>query len=112
MALPSTADASTPGVRDRNTGGVRRVIAGGSALAMLNYIAREGAQNARVHAQPREIEVLRHSDTGLTSGEIVAVLHLSTSTVDTYRERIKAKLDLASAAELTHYATRWVLRQD
>ena len=60
----------------------------------------------------REIEVLRHLGTGLTSGEIASALHLSTSTVDTYRERIKAKLDLAGAAELTHYATRWVLGQD
>ena len=57
-------------------------------------------------------EVLRHLDTGLTSGEIASALHLSTSTVDTYRERIKAKFDLASAAELTHHATRWVLGQD
>ncbi|MGH8597756.1 MAG: response regulator transcription factor, partial [Gammaproteobacteria bacterium] len=60
----------------------------------------------------REIEVLRHLGTGLTSAEIATGLRLSTSTVDTYRERIKAKLNLASAAELTHYATRWLLGQD
>jgi DNA-binding CsgD family transcriptional regulator len=46
---------------------------------------------------------------GLTTQQIGAELQLSPKTVQTYRERIKRKLSLDSAAELSREATRWVL---
>ena len=48
---------------------------------------------------------------GLATGEIAAQLHLSVKTVETHREKIKAKLALKSAAELHQHAVRWVLEQ-
>ncbi|MBC8873604.1 MAG: response regulator transcription factor [Planctomycetes bacterium] len=57
----------------------------------------------------RELEVFRFIGEGLATGEIAKELHLSSSTVDTYRERLKTKLDLKSGTELIHEATQWVL---
>jgi DNA-binding NarL/FixJ family response regulator len=57
----------------------------------------------------RELEVFRLIGEGRSTSEIAEKLHLSTSTVDTYRERLKIKLNVKSAAELTHRATEWVL---
>ena len=57
----------------------------------------------------RELEVFRRIGQGLTSKEIAQALHLSVSTVDTYRERLKVKLGAHHSAELAYQATRWVL---
>jgi len=57
----------------------------------------------------RELEVFEAIGRGRTTGEIAAHLHLSVKTVETHREKIKAKLGLKSAAELYQYAVRWVL---
>jgi DNA-binding NarL/FixJ family response regulator len=57
----------------------------------------------------RELEVFSFIGEGLTTREIAGKMRLSSSTVDTYRERLKTKLKLKTAAELTHLATCWVL---
>lgn len=57
----------------------------------------------------RELEVFRLVGEGVKTSTIAERLHLSVHTVETYRERIKQKLDLNSGAELVHFATRWVL---
>lgn len=57
----------------------------------------------------RELEVFRRIGQGSTSKEIARALHLSVSTVDTYRERLKVKLGVNRSAELAYRATRWVL---
>jgi DNA-binding NarL/FixJ family response regulator len=36
-------------------------------------------------------------------------LHLSVKTVETYRDRIRQKLDLDDGTKLVHYATQWAL---
>ncbi|MBI5016881.1 MAG: response regulator transcription factor [Deltaproteobacteria bacterium] len=54
----------------------------------------------------RELEVFRMIGQGLTTGEIAARLHLSAKTIGTYRERIKEKLNLKTAGELTVQALR------
>lgn len=59
----------------------------------------------------REIEVLVRIGNGLTTQQIGAEMHLSPKTVQTYRERIKRKLALGSAAALSREATRWVLEE-
>jgi DNA-binding NarL/FixJ family response regulator len=58
----------------------------------------------------REIDVLTRIGNGLTTQEIAVALKLSPKTVQTYRERIKHKLALDSAAALSSEATRWVMR--
>lgn len=57
----------------------------------------------------RELEAFGHLGKGLTTREIAETMRLSVSTIDTYRSRIKDKLGVVSAAELTRVATQWVL---
>ncbi|MEW6486538.1 MAG: response regulator transcription factor [Thermodesulfobacteriota bacterium] len=54
----------------------------------------------------RELEVFRLIGKGCTTGDIAERLHLSAKTIGTYRERIKEKLRLKNAAELTLHAIR------
>ena len=57
----------------------------------------------------RELEVFRLIGSGLTTGAIAERLHLSTHTIDSHREKIKIKLNLQNAAELSQRAVHWVL---
>ncbi len=56
----------------------------------------------------RELEVFQLIGRGLTTREIGAQLGLGITTVDTYRTRIKEKLNLENAARLRSEASRWV----
>jgi DNA-binding NarL/FixJ family response regulator len=55
----------------------------------------------------REFEVFRRIGQGYKSSRIAKCMNLSVKTVETYRARIKEKLDIASAAELLQYAIKW-----
>jgi len=57
----------------------------------------------------RELEVFRLIGEGVPTGDLAKRLHLSRHTIDTHRQRIKEKLNLANATELVQAATRWVL---
>jgi len=57
----------------------------------------------------RELEVFRLIGQGVKTAEIAERLHLSVKTVETYRDRIRQKLDLSDGTELAHFATQWVL---
>ncbi len=59
----------------------------------------------------RELEVFLGIGNALTTGQIAEQLHISPKTVQTYRQRIKTKLGLSTAAELTTQASRWVVEQ-
>ena len=56
----------------------------------------------------RELEVFEMIGRGRSTREISDCLHLGISTVDTYRARIKAKLNLENSSQLHHEAIRWV----
>jgi DNA-binding NarL/FixJ family response regulator len=56
----------------------------------------------------RELEVFQLIGRGQTTREIGERLHLGASTVETYRARIKTKLNLENATQLSHEAVRWV----
>ncbi len=56
----------------------------------------------------RELEVFQLLGRGKSTKEIADNLHLGESTVETYRARIKDKLNLRSAAELYLRAGEWV----
>jgi len=60
----------------------------------------------------RELEVFRLIGEGVKTADIAERLHLSVKTVETYRERIRQKLDLADGTELARYATQWLLEND
>jgi len=56
----------------------------------------------------RELEIFRLIGQGYKPSKIAKSMHLSVKTVETYRARIKEKLNLADADELLRYAIRWV----
>jgi DNA-binding NarL/FixJ family response regulator len=58
----------------------------------------------------RELEVFTLIGQGRTTHEIAAELSLAVSTIETYRERLKSKLKLASGSELTKHAILWVMQ--
>jgi DNA-binding NarL/FixJ family response regulator len=60
----------------------------------------------------RELEVFDLIGRGLTTREIAAQLGLGITTVDTYRTRIREKLNLDNAARLRFEASRWVQRRE
>lgn len=59
----------------------------------------------------RELEVLELIGQGYPSRRIANELFLSIKTIETYRDRIKQKLDLQNASELVHHAIVWSQRR-
>jgi len=60
----------------------------------------------------RELQVLDLIGRGRTSKEIAEVLKLGLTTVDTYRARIKQKMNFRNAMELQLFAIRWLSERE
>ncbi|XHR28303.1 MAG: response regulator [Chthoniobacteraceae bacterium] len=99
---------------------IHRVLSGNVYLSrdftekIVNQMAGAGlpAEYSPLHLlADRELEVFRMIGLGKTTREIATALGLGLKTVDTYRERIKQKLNLKNAAELYRKATCWVQEQ-
>ncbi|WP_138429866.1 response regulator [Fodinibius saliphilus] len=56
----------------------------------------------------RELEVFEMTGKGNKTRKIAEKLHLSVKTVESYRARIKTKLNLKNATELMMHAVKWV----
>ncbi|ARA92273.1 MAG: DNA-binding response regulator [Bacteroidetes bacterium] len=96
---------------------VRRVLNGGiyvseeinERLLMGMVTGRKTlAQSPLEVLSDRELEVFELTGRGLSTREIAEQLHLSVKTVESYRARIKTKLNLNTAAELMQHAVQWV----
>ncbi len=89
---------------------IRKVLAGGFyvSAALAEHLAAGLNDDAGVPIHEmlsgREFEVLRMIAAGKTVTQIGEELHLSVTTVSTYRGRILEKLNLSTSAELMHYA--------
>ena len=59
----------------------------------------------------REFEVFQLIGNGFSTKEIAEKLNVSANTVESHRNRIKAKLNLESSAELSRHAIQWVISQ-
>ncbi len=59
----------------------------------------------------RELAVFELIGRGMRPSQIAAQIHLSVKTVETHREKIKKKLNLPTAGDLTRSAMQWVERQ-
>jgi DNA-binding NarL/FixJ family response regulator len=104
---------------DRIVEAIRRVLEGKVYLseAMTERMLQRavGGTREEVKRSPldvladRELEVFRLIGEGVKTAEIAERLHLSVKTVETYRDRIRQKLDLSDGTKLAHYATQWVL---
>ena len=60
----------------------------------------------------RELEVFRLIGQGFKASEIGKQLFLSVKTIETYRARIKEKLDLPNASALLQHAIKWAKMED
>lgn len=99
------------------TDAIRQVLAGKIYLGekmttmMLEKITNPKAVGAGSRMDllaDRELEVFQLIGRGYNGREIAQQLHLGETTIDTYRARIKEKLQLRNAAELYSRAAQWV----
>jgi DNA-binding NarL/FixJ family response regulator len=74
----------------------------GEKLALTVKSGRDKIPHERL--SDREYQVLCLIASGKTVGEIAEALHLSVTTVSTYRSRILEKMCMKNNAELTRYA--------
>ena len=96
---------------------VRQVLGGDVYLSrqMANYVARRIGRSQTLEQDPverlsnRELEVFQMIGQGVTTRQIARRLGLSPKTIEAHRERIKAKLGLKNAAELSCRAVQWLL---
>ena len=94
---------------------IRRVLSGGIYLnerTASSVLARLAAKQAVTDSitdllADREMQVFELTGRGLSTREIGGQLHIDVKTVDTYRARIKEKLNLKSSSELLQLAIRW-----
>jgi DNA-binding NarL/FixJ family response regulator len=96
---------------------IRHVLGGGVYLSermrnhlLLHVVGRLSAAGASDldRLSDRELEVFQLIGEGRTTAQIGASLHLSVSTVETYRAHIKEKLRLRNATELVQHAVDWI----
>jgi DNA-binding NarL/FixJ family response regulator len=95
---------------------VRKILAGDfyisdhMASKLFAYMGRiADPSNIVANLSDRELEVLEAIGNGLSTAEIAKALSLSISTIDTYKQRLKNKLNLRNASELATYASTWSL---
>lgn len=68
---------------------------------------REEDNNPVAILTDRELEIFRLIGKGQDRRQIASHLGIGTSTIGTYRDRIKAKLGIQNSGELTRYAIKW-----
>ena len=98
---------------------IRTVLAGEIYLTreMTNHLLKKSIasrlprSNDVERLTDRELHVLQLLGTGLSTRKTAEQMKLSVKTIETYREHLKYKLDLDSAAALVQYATQWVEKQ-
>ena len=80
---------------------------------VLNQVAtKDGIDKTPIETlSDRELEVFELLGSGLSSRDIAERLELSVKTVETYREKIKAKLSLKNGTELTRHAIHFVIEK-
>ncbi len=60
----------------------------------------------------RELDVFRMIGQGITTREIARRMHISSKTVDTYKARIREKLNITNSSELLQQAVQWVKEKE
>lgn len=95
---------------------IRTVLSGlffVSPAVKTRLLSKKAGIRTRVEADilhclsDRELQVFELIGKGLKTGQIAESLNLSTKTVETYREHIKAKLKLKDGIDLLQHATLW-----
>jgi DNA-binding NarL/FixJ family response regulator len=97
---------------------IRRVLAG--EIVVSKRVSSQIIQRSVGHPEPvathfveclsdRELEVFTLLGSGVGTRKIAERLGLSVHTIQTYREKIKQKLDCKTGIELTRLALTWVM---
>ncbi|HLW64665.1 MAG TPA: response regulator transcription factor [Gemmataceae bacterium] len=101
---------------DKIVEAIRRVLSGKLYLSdsMSERILQRtiGGQPTRSPLEAladRELEVFRLIGQGVKTADIAERLHLSVKTIETYRDRIRHKLDLRDGAALAQAAAQWTM---
>jgi DNA-binding NarL/FixJ family response regulator len=96
--------------------GIRQVLKGKiylskilSEMLLKRFVdVLSGVENAGAgRLSDRELLILRLIGKGLTTRQIAEKLCVSIKTVETYRARVKKKLNLNNHIDLLHYAIKW-----
>jgi DNA-binding NarL/FixJ family response regulator len=89
---------------------VHTVAAGGFWLSsqLADIVLSEPATPPRGHLSPREEQTLDLIARGYTHAQVATRMGVTKATVDTYVERIRAKLQVGNKADLTRAAIRGV----
>ena len=77
-------------------------------LELVLHRRSSGSAGVR-ELSPRELEVFELIGNGKSTRDIAQQLGLSVHTIETHREKLRAKLLLRNGRELTQAAVRWVL---
>jgi DNA-binding NarL/FixJ family response regulator len=102
---------------------LRKVLAGDTYLSEtlvqgLERTRRSGVNGVAANTDPvkrlsnRELQVLSLIGRGQSSREAAEGLGLSVKTVETHRQSLKRKLNLATNAQLLQYAINWYANRD
>jgi DNA-binding NarL/FixJ family response regulator len=100
---------------------VRSVLAGkiylssemtNDLLKSLGTTGARGTPRSVERLTERELQVLELVGRGRTTREIAEILKLGIATIDTYRARIKEKMNFRNATDLVHFAVRWVSEKE
>ncbi len=96
---------------------VRKILNGGiyvseeiSEKLLMNAMSGKSAvsESPVELLSDRELEVFELIGRGRSSNEIAEQLHLAVKTIETYRSRIKEKLNFKNSTELVFHAVKWV----
>jgi len=99
------------------TKAVRKILNGGIYVSdslneklLMNAMhgKKEGSVSSIDILSDRELEVFELMGKGKSSSEIADQLHLASKTVETYRSRIKEKMDFKNSTEMIFHAVKWV----
>ncbi len=100
LTKDSSAAAMVAAIRKAAAGG--KIVSHATAQKLAGMIGGDGLA-AHEHLSDRELEVMKLIAAGESLVGIADRLHLSPSTVTTYRTRVLEKMNMKSNAELTRY---------
>jgi DNA-binding NarL/FixJ family response regulator len=100
LTKDSSAATMVAAIRKAAAGG--KVVSAATAQKLAGMIGGSGLA-AHEHLSDRELEVMKLIAAGESLVDIAERLHLSPSTVTTYRTRILEKMKMKNNAELTRY---------
>jgi DNA-binding NarL/FixJ family response regulator len=97
---------------------IEKVVAGKSYISeslresLMDMVSKkdEGPEELLAQLTDRELDIFKLIGEGLDRREIARRMGISTSTIGTYRDRIKNKLNMNSSGELIRFAVKWTTR--